>query len=814
MCIFWNINNKTISLYDINTSIMIKKSILIILSIAGFIHYGVTQNAVINPDLLSKTWQAKWIAVAGAPANEYGVYHFRKTFELDAKPDKFIIHVSADNRYKLFVNGEQVSLGPARSDIYNWAFETVDIAPQLHAGKNTIAAVVWNFAQYAPVAQMSFRQTGFIVQGDGQNEQIVNTGNSWKGVRNESYSPVNTDLHTYFVAGPGDRIDAAKYPWGWEQQGFDDSSWSAVRQIISGAGKGARDYQGWQLTPRTIPMPELTNERIPALRKAEGITMPAEFPEKAGNYTVPASSKVTLLLDQTHLTTAYLNLIFSGGKGAEITVKYAESLYNQSQQSNDKGNRDQIEGKIFRGYEDQIISDGGERRSFTSLWWRTYRYIQIQVKTDSEPLTLNDIYGTYTGYPFQLASKFSAPEMPELDKILTTGWRTARLCAQETYTDCPYYEQLQYFGDTRIQAMATLYNTRDDRLIRNAINDGRQSIVSDGITMSRYPTNMQQFIPPFSIWWVAMIHDYWMHRDDDAFVAKQLPYVRLILDFYEQHLKDDASLSYIPYWFFTDWSFKNGEPPRTPDGQSSIQDLHYLMGLQLAGEMEKSLGMPAFTGKYEQIAARMKAGFKAKYWDESRKLFADTQEKTSFSQHANILAILTNVVEGQEATDLMARILQEKDLTPASIYFSYYLNRALDKAGMGNDYLNRLDVWRNQLANGLTTWAETSDPYPRSDCHAWGASPNIELYRIVLGIHSAAAGFRKVLITPNLGNLHKASGCIPHPQGDICVNYQVDAKGNLKAEITLPKGVDGKFVWNGKETELHGGTQTIERLNN
>jgi len=779
----------------------------------GFFQQGVAQNVGINPELFAKPWPAKWIAVTGAPANEYGVYHFRKTFELSAKPDKFVIHVSADNRYKLFVNGELVSLGPARSDLYNWAFETVDIAPQLRSGKNTIAAVVWNFAQYAPVAQMSFHQTGFIVQGNGPDEQIVNTDRTWKGIRNESYSPINTDLKTYFVTGPGDKVVAEKYPWGWEQPGFDDSSWSAVRQIISGGGKGARDYPGWQLTPSAIPMQEMTNERIPVLRKAEGINLPAEFPGKAGNYTIPASSQVSLLIDQTHLTTAYLNLVFSKGKGTEITVKYAESLYNQSKQSNDKGNRDQIDGKVFMGYEDQIIADGGDRRSFTSLWWRTYRYIQLEIKTAAEPLVLHDIYGNYTGYPFQLASKFSAPEMPELDKILSVGWRTARLCAHETYMDCPYYEQLQYFGDTRIQAMVTLYNTRDDRLIRNAINDGRQSIVSDGITMSRYPTNLHQFIPPFSIWWIGIIYDYWMHRDDNAFVAQQLPYVRLILDFYEQRLRDDASLSYIPYWFFTDWSFPNGEPPRTPEGQSSVQDLHFIMGLQLAGEMERKLGMPAFADKYEQIAARMKAGFKAKYWDDSRKLFADTPGKTSYSQHANILAILTNVAEGQEASDLMARILQDKDLTPATIYFSYYLNRALDKTGMGNSYLNTLNIWRTQLANGLTTWAETSDPYPRSDCHAWGASPNIELYRIVLGIHSASPGFQKVLIAPNLGKLHSASGCIPHPKGDICVNYQVDAKGNLKAEITLPKGVDGKFVWNGKEKNLHEGKQAINSFN-
>ena len=786
---------------------MLKKSIIIILCLSGFFCYGIAQDTNINPELLSKNWPAKWIAVSNAPENEYGVYHFRKTFELSYKPAEFVIHVSADNRYKLFINGEQVSLGPARSDIYNWAFETVDIASQLKPGQNTIAALVWNFSQYAPVAQMSFKKTGFILQGNGPAEQIVNTDQTWKGVRNESYHPITTDLKTYFVVGPGDKIEAEKYPWGWEQPGFNDSSWPSVRQIISGGGKGSRDYPGWQLTPRNIPMQELTNERIPKLRSVEGMNIPEGFPEKTGNYTIPASAHVSLLIDRTYLTTAYLNLIFSKGKGAEITIKYAESLFIQP--PNEKGNRNQIEGKVFFGYEDQIIADGGDHRCFTSLWWRTYRYIQLEIKTAGEPLVIHDIYSTYTGYPFQLASTFFAPEIPELDEILTVGWRTARLCAHETYMDCPYYEQLQYFGDTRIQAMVSLYNSRDDRLVRNAIENGRQSIIADGITMSRYPTNLHQFIPTFSIWWIAMLHDYWMHRDDNAFVAKHLPYIRMVLDYYERYLRDDASLSYITYWFFTDWTFNNGEPPRRSDGQSSIQDLHFLTGLQFAGDMEQSIGMPAFADRYEQIAARIKSGFKAKYWDAGRQLFADTSDKTSFSQHANILAILTGIVKGQDATVLMERLLQDKDLTQASIYFRYYLNRALDIAGLGNNYLDMLDIWEKQLSIGLTTWAETSEP-SRSDCHAWGSSPNIELYRIVLGIRSAAPGFRKVLIMPNPGKLHKASGCIPHPKGDICVDYQIDAKGNLKAEITLPEEIEGKFVWNGKEVNLQEGKQTLE----
>ncbi|MEJ0033876.1 MAG: hypothetical protein WDO15_27670 [Bacteroidota bacterium] len=111
----------------------------------------------------------------------------------------------------------------------------------------------------------------------------------------------------------------------------------------------------------------------------------------------------------------------------------------------------------------------------------------------------------FTGYPFQVVSSFST-DKPNLQKNLEIGWRTARLCAGETYMDCPYYEQLQYFGDTRIQCLVTMFNSKDDRLVRNAILQGDQSRFAEGVTMSRYPTAQVQIIPPFSLWWIGMVH--------------------------------------------------------------------------------------------------------------------------------------------------------------------------------------------------------------------------------------------------------------------------------------------------------------------
>ena len=132
------------------------------------------------------------------------------------------------------------------------------------------------------------------------------------------------------------------------------------------------------------------------------------------------------------------------------------------------------------------------------------------------------------------------------------------------------------------------------------------------------------------------------------------------------------------------------------------------------------------------------------------------------------------------------------------------------KAGLGNDYLNWLDIWRENIAMGLTTWGETSDvDGTRSDCHAWGASPNIEFFRTLLGIDSAAPAFAKVKIEPRLGDLKKIGGTMPHPQGSIKVNYQKNGS-TLKADIELPTGVSGTLVWAGKTYQLQGGKNTIE----
>ena len=210
-----------------------------------------------------------------------------------------------------------------------------------------------------------------------------------------------------------------------------------------------------------------------------------------------------MLLDQGYLTTAYPELTVSGGKESSVDMQYAEALYSQKNPTI-KGNRNDIEGKQFYGPSDTYVLDGGDRRTFRPLFWRTFRYIRLNVSTAEEPVTIASLRGVFTAYPFERKMQFTAGQSSsneEIQKILSTGWRTARLCAHETYMDCPYYEQLQYAGDARIQMLVSLYMTGDARLMKNGIALLNSSRTAEGATFSRAPSHLQQYLPPFSLWW-------------------------------------------------------------------------------------------------------------------------------------------------------------------------------------------------------------------------------------------------------------------------------------------------------------------------
>lgn len=757
----------------------------------------------------SERWTAYWIQSPGTLPEAHGVYHFRREFELEEVPEVFRIRVTADQRYQLFVNGERISSGPVRGDLQHWQYDALDISDYLEKGTNVLASVVWNQGEETPIAQVSHR-TGFWLQGESEAESMVDTSRSWLALNNPAYEVLpygNVRGQFYYIAGPGEEVDGQQYPWEWEQCDSNSHHWLPAEEIVLGSPRGERDAPGrWMLVPRSIPFMREVPGRLKQVRLAEGAECDDSFLTGETPLRVQANTKVRLVLDNDVLETAYLELFISGGKGARIEVSYAESLWIPG--SSEKGNRNEVHGKEFEGLRDVYVLDGGIR-SYRPLFWRTFRYIQLSIETKDESVVLSDIKYTRTGYPLIDKSHFSGGPS-DLESILETGWRTAQLNAHESFMDCPYYEQLQYVGDARIQSLASMLLTGDGRLARQAIAQINHTRGYEGLPYSRAPSSAPQYIPTFSLWWIGMVHDYWLYQPDSAFVKTQLPGVRAVLSYFLEYRSEGGLLKRVPWWNFVDWvaSWERGVPPISPEGHSSILDLQLLLALQWAAEMENHLGSDFLRQENLAAAEQLKQAILETYWDDAIHAFADTPERHCYSQHANVLAVLAGLITDDEARGLLQRIEESDRFAPVSLYFRYYLDEARRIAGLGSDYFQRLLPWREMLREGLTTWAEEMTN-PRSDCHAWGISPNIHVFQTTLGIESIAPGFSRVRIQPQAPIGESVSGAIPHPKGEIRVSISHNSEGS-SGTVFLPPDLLGDLVLDGKTMLLQSGLNRFD----
>ena len=775
---------------------------------------------------LKHAWKAQWITHPTASTLDYGVFNFRKSFVLESIPQEFIVYVSADNRYRLFVNGQYITYGPSLGDINNYRYETIDISKYLQKGNNVIAAEVINFGEYRRAAQQTF-QTAFILQSEYKKEDI-NTGTSdWKVNKNEAYIciPFTSDsLKSYYAAGPGENIFAEKYPWGWKEIDYDDSLWLNPKPgtVEFAVGRGFLYGSTWYLIPRQIPFMRETKEHFNKIARTANINSIEVFIEDGKSATIPVNTKTIILLDNKLHTTGFPELIVSGGKNSSIKITYAEALLLPD--NNDanatgahfgsfdlKGNRDVVEGKHILGYYDIINPDGGNNRLFKPLSRKTFRYVQLDIETGNEPLIIEDFYNVFTGYPFEQKAEFKTDD-EQLTQIFDAAWRTIENSSEEIFFD-PYYEQLQYIGDTRIEALVSIYVSGDDKLMRKAITQFDDSRLPNGLTQSRYPSYINQVIPTYSLLWIAMINDYFMYRNDEAFVEQFVPGMKSVLDWFAKRVDKTGMVTNLEWWNFTDWSkgFANGIPPGADNGYSANVNLQYVYALQNANAIFKYFGYSQELEKYKAIENRVKSSVLKNCYSKVKNMIAETSEKKLFSQHSNIWAILTNTVEEKEQKDLMHNIISDTSLIQSTMYFKFYLFRALQKTELGNNYLNMLQPWKNMLDKGMTTFGET-DEIPRSECHGWSASPAFDFLHTVAGIYPKEAGFKSVIIAPNFGYLKEINVKFPHPEGEIKVNL-TKKKNIVEGKIIVPKGITGEFIWNSKNYNLNK-VENIIRITN
>lgn len=783
---------------------------------------------------------AAWIWHPQRGVGETAFLRFTLEFEI---PETAVvpIHVSADQRYQLRLDGAAIGHGPDRGHVAHWPVASHGL--ELAAGRHRLEALVWwiadgtlqglradpalagavaSAAVRPPVAQSTWRG-GFLLAAEGAPGAQLDTGRGAWRVEDLTAAVrlVQPAWPVYHDIGPEFCVEGAR----WSRDAGE-----AAAVVLAGIAGNPHGVQrpGWRLQPSGLPAQQSGHPSGGRLRAWVRQWTDGPFAEttavagdseawtalfQGGTITIPPGGKRTVLWDFEEYVCGYARLATAGGAGARVRIDWAESLYEALSTAaitrlTPKGRRDVIDGKVFRGWGDEFLPSGTEME-FPAFWWRSGRYLRLQVSAAREPLVIRALAIETTGYPLGAAAPFVSDDAG-LNRLAERCTATTRSCAHDVWADCPYYEQVAYVGDSRLAALVNYAGFRDDRLSRRMLQLFDESRRDHGLVAMRAPGAWTQVSVTYALLWVLMVRDFAWWRDEGAEVRVHLRGVRAMLDEVQALTGDDGLLGRVPGWPFIDWvpEWNEGCGPGVREGDSSLVNLHWLLALRAQAELEAQFGEPELAALASRRAAELSGRIMARFWCASRGLLADTSAQDAFSEHAQALGLISGLGVAGGVGRWVDAWLKAGDLARATGYFSFYLLEALAAAGRDGELHRRLAAADAGRESGLLTMPESPEP-TRSDCHGWSAHGRWHLAATVAGVRPLAPRFAEVCVEPRLGELQWLELAVIHPRGQIEIALR-RADGRLRGLVVLPEGVTGEFRWGGEVRALRERENVID----
>lgn len=625
---------------------------------------------------------------------------------------EFPVRISADGRYKLFVNGTFVQAGPLKGDDKVRFYDERDISPWLIPGENRIEITLLNYPADKNYGNHSIFRSGeprlyFCPQIEW--ETFIDRSVSFPP-EEDGFSPlIIHEAHT--GAAPGDLWQPAV-----------DLPFDSLPEIL----------RPENLEPRDIPF---------AVKIPHAFDLPV--------MEIPAHSEKTFVLDAGEEMCAYLSLALAGGEGSSLDILYSECYTGDGFRTH---REDAAHGHL-KGYHDRYQVSGSADEVFQPFWFRTFRFIQVRIRTAGAPLLLRSFTYEETGYPLKAKKPASFPD-ETMEKIWDISLRTLKRCMHDTYMDCPFYEQLPYIMDTRSEILYTYAVSGDDRLARHAIRDFSRAMRPCGLLNCSYPNVNDNIIPGFSLYYILMVHDHMRYFRDKELITEVLPVIKDILQYFQENTGEDGLVKKTggmnlesPLWSFIDWAepwmATTGMPEAGLHGPLTMESLLYIMGLEAAADLcefadeTQTESLPAITPKTQAVkkqdparlteaqryrlqADAVRAAIRRHCMDADG-MITDGPGRSELSQHGQVFGVLSGVLSEEEGKRNLIKAIEDPAITRCTVAMMFYLFRALEKTGLYETYTDRYwDLWRQMIADGCTTCIE-GENYARSECHAWGA---------------------------------------------------------------------------------------------
>jgi len=724
-----------------------------------------------------------WIATAAKPA-QTAFYNFRKSFSLKSKPVRFEINVSADTRYKLYVNENFVCEGPCQGSRGAHYFETADAAKFLCEGRNEIRIYVQHivgnmflseFREDVPAAW--FRS--LITYENDESEELV-SDITWNvcevtGVK----AHVCKGMHT--TMPPNETIS-----FGAGERGIkiiELYSPCLETKCVTRWG----DAQKYVLAPRPIPLFSAGEEK------------PLKITRSGRSYVE---------FDAGEYTTAYVRVRFNAPAGFPVKVSYAECRATEEHYLDEDGDphvrtvknmRDDENGAIFGAHD--ILYGTGEWQEHTFFWFRSFRYIRIEADEDMEA----EAFAARYVYPFaDFASGEGRGSFSSTEKALDDMWKvsvnTVECCTHETFVDCPYYEQGQYAMDGLLESIFALRLSNDSSMPKKFIEDLARAQNAEGLVPAKAPCTFDQLIPTFSMFWVMAVREYLRYTGDTAFAKKYTGTIDKAMECFNSFIDGRGLVGETHYWNFIDWVPEWSRNGSIDDGRVTltVYSMIYAAALSDAADVAEKCGRTGLACEYRERKAALIAAINAHCYDAEKGMYADVPGRKSFSRHTTIWAVLCGACKGEAARELIERTFAYDDISLTTFSMNYFTFRALEKTGLYEKYAPEVfSGWKRMLDLHCTTWCENPDS-PRSECHGWSSTPMYEISAMVLGVYPDADGFEMVRVAPVLlPEGFRASGRVPVPNGYIDVeisknggkmSLSVRASRKMALCVKLPGG--------------------------
>ena len=611
---------------------------------------------------------------------------FRKKIRLEKFKNAFL-RITADDYYKLYINGHFVTQGPAAAYPHSYYYNEIDISDYLCEGENVFAVHTYYQGLINRVWVSADHRQMMWCSLDVDGENVMVSDESWLCKEHSGYTSCGkSPVGTFFL----ECYDSASEDEAFFALDFDDSKWLPA-SIFKNA-----DYN---LVKQ--PTPQLHFEMVsPASKKCFDGGIRVDFGREA---------------------VGYVHMVGKGKAGDCVTIRCGEEL-------NDDGTV-RYRMRCDTTYEEKWLLSGGID-TLRQYDYKAFRYVELLIP---EGVEIFDIQMIVRYMPYEQKATYTT-DNEDLKKVISLCLDTIKYGTQEVFVDCPTREKGQYLGDVTIEARAQAIATGDLSMMKKAIrNFCASSFICPGI-MAVSTSSLMQEIADYSLQFPAQILWVYSMEGDVEFLRETEPYVTGAYKHFLKFINDDGLLEYVnDKWNLVDWpkNLRDGydfelTSPIGP-GKHNVINAFWVGFLEALDEIYSILGLPS-TG----LTERVKESFINAFYCEETGLFRDAPDSMHSSVHSNLLPLLFEIgTEDVALRDRLVDFLMEKRLTSMGVYMAYFALAALKKHGKHQEaeqLATDPGCWLNMLAEGATTTYEAwgkDQKWNTSLFHPWATAPAI-----------------------------------------------------------------------------------------